>query len=116
MLTKKRESATTLQEVSNYVPARVLEIELGQPLPPLSAFDEKTGHYYKRAFCLIRLHTEPLGVIELQLDEPETRAYTYAQCIWNIFAAKINALLQQDGLPPVTRLDTRGLSSPGTPR
>src|SRR5207237_158478 len=79
MLTKKRETSTTLHEVSNYVPARVLEIELGQPLLPLSAFDEKTGHYYKRALCLIRLHTQPLGVIELQLDEPETSVYTYAQ-------------------------------------
>ena len=101
--------------VSNYVPARVLEIELGQPLVPLSAYDEKTDHYYKRALCLIRLHTQPLGVIELQLDEPETSAYKYAQPIWNTFAAKINAHLQQDNLPPVTRLDTSGLYSSSTP-
>jgi glycosyltransferase involved in cell wall biosynthesis len=115
MLTKKRETSPTLHEVSNYVPARVLEIELGQPLLPLSDFDEKTGHYYKRALCLIRLHTQPLGVIELQLDESETSAYKYAQRIWNTFAEKINAHLQQDGLPLVTGLDTPGLYSSSTP-
>lgn len=115
-MTKQRETVATIHEASNYEPTRVLEIELGQPLLPLSAFDEKTGHQYKRALCLIRLHTQPIGVIELQLDEPATDACAYAQHIWSNFAGKINEHLRQDSLPRVTELDANGLCSVSTPR
>ena len=32
----------------DYIPVRMLEVELGQPLPTLSAFDEKKGSSYRR--------------------------------------------------------------------
>src|SRR5438309_11651100 len=92
--------------------ARVLEIEVGQPLPPLSAFDEKTGQHYRRALCLVRLHTQPLGLVELQLDEHGMRAEEYISHIWHTLSEEINEHLRQDGLTAVNGLDVVGLKSP----
>ena len=46
----------------DYVRARMMEIELGEPLSAIYAVDEKEGCYYQRAVCLIRLHTQPFKV------------------------------------------------------
>lgn len=102
-------------EASHFVPLRMLEIEVGQPLTALSAFDEKTNQWYRRARCLIRLHTQPLGELELELEGHEVSAGEYAPRIWQAFGARINEHLQRDALPTVTGLDASGLSSHGTP-
>ncbi len=115
MLLHKQKVSTFVGQVPDFVPARMVEIELGQPLPALIAFDDRTGRHYQRAFCLIRLHTRPLGVVELQLGESEIRADEYARHIWRALSANINEHLRQDGLPPATGLDAAGLPSPGTP-
>jgi len=115
MLLRKREASTIVAQEPDFAPARMVEIELGQPLPTLLAFDDKTGRHYQRAFCLIRLHTRPLGVIELQLGDSEIRADEYARHIWRALSANINEHLREDGLPPATGLDAAGIPSPGTP-
>ena len=58
-------------QVAGLEPARVMEIELGQPLSDIAACDEQ-GRCYQRALCLVRLHTRPLGVVEFQFDERES--------------------------------------------
>jgi GT2 family glycosyltransferase len=115
MLVKKREVIPVVAGAANMIPARIVEIELGQPLPILSALDEKTGQSYRRAICLVRLHSQPLGLVELQLEKSRVRADEYAPYIWHSFGAEINEHLQQDSLLPVSGLDASGLSSPGIP-
>src|SRR6202051_1738225 len=61
----KPETTTLVDQASEVVPTRILEVKLGQPLFAVSAFDNKTGRHYQRAFCLIRLHSQPLGVVEI---------------------------------------------------
>ncbi len=115
MLVKKREADPVVACTPDLAPARIVEIELGQPLPILLALDEKTGQYYRRAMCLIRLHSHPLGLVELQLEKSGVRADEYAPQIWQSFGAEINEHLQRDSLPPVSGLDVSGLPSPGIP-
>jgi GT2 family glycosyltransferase len=110
------ETSTVAAQIPGFSPARVVEIEIGQPLPAISAYDEKTRQDYRRAVCLVRLHTQPLGRIELQLDERETHADEYAPRIWHALGTKINEHLQQDSLPPVEGLDARGLPHARPPR
>jgi GT2 family glycosyltransferase len=105
-----------LEVGAGYIPARVLEIELGEPLSPLSALDEKTGRYYRRARCLIRLHGQPLGLLDFQIAGGEIQPRDYALQIWNTLGAQINEHLQRDGLQPVTGLNPCGLISTGIPR
>ncbi len=103
-------SATTMP-----VPARVIELELGQPLPIIAAFDERTQHSYSRAICLVRLHSAPLGIIQLALDEDGTHPQDYAPLIWQSLQRVILQHLQQDGLPAITGLGSEGIFFSVTP-
>jgi glycosyltransferase involved in cell wall biosynthesis len=111
-----RSSAAVVTQAPDFSPVRVLEIEIGNPLPPISACDEKTGQRYEKALCLVRLHSEPLGLLRLQLDGGDMNAHTCAQQIWTSLGALINAHLQQDGLTPASELDAAGLHCSGLPR
>ncbi len=73
-------------------PIRILEIEIGQPLLPVTAEDK--GYSYQQALCLVRLHSHPLGTIELDLVHGPVSADECAHHIWNALRTKINAHLQ----------------------
>jgi hypothetical protein len=115
LLSNKQEAPVNITGESDFVPVRMLEVEIGQPLPDVSAFDEKTGRHYQRAWSLVRLHT-PLGLVELQLEERGVSAGEYAAHIWRTLSETINEHLRQDGLPAVARLGEGGLLSPGEPQ
>lgn len=115
-LSRRQETSASLSQAADYAPARIFEIELGEPLPLVHAIDKKTGQLYQRAMCTVRLHRQPLGVVEFQLADEWTHPYDYAQLIWSALGTKINEHLQQDGLLPVTELAVGGLLSPGIPR
>ncbi len=111
--TRKLEASATL--VSDLAPMRIVEIDVGQPLPHMSAFDEKTGQHYQRALCLVRLHTQPLSLVELQLGEYGVSAEECASHIWRALSEEINEHLRQDGLAAVDGLDVEGLASSAPP-
>jgi glycosyltransferase involved in cell wall biosynthesis len=81
----------------------------------MSAFDEQTGQCYQRALCLVRLHSLPLGLVELQLNEHGVSAEQYASHIWRSLSEEINAHLRQDGLAAVNGLGAEGLVCPSVP-
>ena len=118
MLIAQQDPPTIMRQIldSGLVPIRMVDIELGQRLPSISAFDEETGQCYQYAKCLVRLHTQPIGIIELQLNKNTVNGQEYVQQIWLTLGEQINEHLVQDGLSPVTDLDVEGLSSHGTPR
>src|ERR1700704_4102466 len=89
-------------------PVRILEIELSQPLPTLSAVNEDTGQHYHRILSLIRLHSYPLGMVELHAEASTLEVEEYIQNIWETLSAQINEHLQLDGLPPITELPAEG--------
>src|SRR5258708_38654152 len=101
---------------SGFVPVLIREIELGQPLPTISVFDDKKGRCYQRAHCLVRLHTQPLGLVDFTFDTGELSPDVYASRIWQALGEQINAHLREDGLPEVTMLDAAGLPGLHTPR
>src|SRR5258706_14460883 len=101
---------------ADYIPVRILEVELGQPLPTISAFDDKKGRRYQRAQCLIRLHTQPLGLVDFTFETGELSPDEYAPRIWQALGEQINAHLREDGLPEMAGLDAAGLESEHTHR
>ncbi len=103
-------------QLQDYTPVRIIEVELGQLLPTLTAFDEKKGRDYQRARCLVRLHTQPLGIVDLTLNTEELSPDEYAPKIWLALHLQINEHLRQDGLPSVTMLTADGLPSLNMPR
>jgi hypothetical protein len=67
-----------------FSPAQIIEIELAAPLPNIPPAYALSGEKYRRAQVLVRLHTQPLGVVELELNENGQRAETYAAEIWRV--------------------------------
>jgi glycosyltransferase involved in cell wall biosynthesis len=108
--------APTSQPSEKFSPLRICEIEISKPLPDIATVNEQSGQQYLRAQCLIRLHTQPLGTVELSLDALGAKAEVYAECIWQALGEQINAHLCKDGLPEVTGLDVAGLPSRKTPK
>jgi GT2 family glycosyltransferase len=113
--TKLQAKPIITDQSADMQPMRILEIELGAPLPVLAARDEKTGRTYQRARCLVRLHDQPLGMIELAFEQESLSAPDYIPSIWDALHAQVNEHLQQDGLPAITELDPRGISHELTP-
>src|SRR5262249_46296221 len=109
-----------VREGSNALPppasTRVLEIELSQPLPILTAFDKDTQLYYERVLCLIRLHTQPLGILLFPIESDELLPQDYAPAIWHTFQRTVLEHLEQDGLPPVDEINVEGLPFDDLPR
>jgi GT2 family glycosyltransferase len=111
MIAMQSKTSSIVYQSTDHIPMRILEVELGQPLPPITAFDDKKESYYQCARCLIRLHTQPLGLIELKIDKEELSPDEYAPKIWQALKVEINEHLQQDGLPKATALTSNGLIS-----
>ncbi len=79
-LSSNHETSTIeVQAADYYAPVRILELELSHPLPTISAVDDKTGQIYRRANCLVRLHTQPLDIVELTLDKSEVHPDEYVR-------------------------------------
>ena len=111
-----RETHRSVSEAPDFKPAQILEVELTQSLPAISAFDVKTDRCYQRAVSLVRLHTQPLGVVELRLEENGLSAADYARQIWRALSLEITEHLRQDELPEVVKLQAAGLPTTGTPK
>ena len=88
---------------------RVLEVELSQPLPDVPAINVRTGQRYQQAISLVRLHHQPLGVVELCLGEHGLNATDYAHQVWRSLGPTINQYLLQHGLMEATDLEADGL-------
>ncbi len=101
---------------TEFRPARLVEIELTAALPDIAPAEALTGQKYRRAYALVRLHAQPLGLIELALGEDGLRAAEYAPDIWRALQPAINAHLHHDGRPPVSALTQAGLADAALPK
>lgn len=100
-----------------FTPVRIVEIELGQPhLPTITAYDTKAGRTYRRAMCIVRLHTQPLGTIDIEIHKATVGPQEYNMMIWNALSEQINEHLRKDGLPEVSRPGDFGICCHGIPR
>ncbi len=87
----------------------MIEIELAGALPTLSALHGQTGQRYQRARCIIRLHAQPLGTIELSFLNDTLEPDRYVEHIWEALHQQINDHLHSDDLPTISTLSAAGL-------
>ncbi|HEY5194037.1 MAG TPA: glycosyltransferase [Solirubrobacteraceae bacterium] len=93
-----------------FLPVRLLEVELGEALPELAAGAARNGALYERALVLVRLHSCPLGLVEVDLMSGGTlSSEQLADRLWTALAPRIQAHLRDDGLEAVTGLNSSGL-------
>ena len=109
MVAIQQKTPPLIDQSPDHIPVRILEVELAEPLPTITAFDEKNGKRYQRARCLVRLHTQPLGLVDLEIEKEELSPDKYAPKIWQELKQQINEHLQQDSLPPIIEITAEGL-------
>ncbi len=81
----------------DFVPTRVVDIEIGKPLPTLSATAEASPATYGAALCLVRLHGMPLGSIRAELTPEGLDPEALAGQIQAELGNEIKRHLNQDG-------------------
>lgn len=86
---------------AGFRPIRMLEIELAERLPSIGRTASRTGQPYERALALVRLHSVPLGLVDLDLKEGALGATHLAGRIWAELAEAINLHLESEGTRPV---------------
>lgn len=82
-----------------FTPTRVIEVELTEPLPKL----EHDGHF-GRAWILVRLHTEPVGVCVVTLPREGVSPDALAALLWDELSG-----------PVAERFAAAGLAVPAAP-
>jgi len=93
----------------------LLDIEIGNPISDIHPIDPAVAKNHPRALALVRLHTQPLGMIELSLDEDCLSGEKQVQKIWSVLQNEISAHLIQDGWAQNEINAIRGKSVPEKP-
>ncbi|MCL4560300.1 MAG: glycosyltransferase [Chloroflexi bacterium] len=97
----------------DFLPTRVVDLEIGQPLADIPAVDVKSAKHYSRLLALIRFHGQPLGQVNLDLREDGLQASDVAAQIWDALGTSINDHLRRDGLATVSGMGAEGLPGAG---
>jgi len=93
-------------------PRRILEVELGTTILPIEAEPSRDGSVDTGAWVLVRLHTWPIGIVELDLDDGALTAGALGSGIWARHRSSIEAHLAADRLPVPSSLPLTGLGDP----
>ncbi len=100
-------------EEAQFLPVRIVDLELSRSIPGLSVVEPASGREYRRARLLVRLHEHLLGVIEVEIGPDGLSSQEVADQIWTSLAEEIKRHWQADGLPPLSRLESYGLLDGG---
>ncbi|WP_200210968.1 glycosyltransferase [Micromonospora coerulea] len=92
------------RRTANPVPARVLTVELAEGMPDVPDSGGPDGTRYGGAQVLVRLHGQPLGLVDVALPAGGLTAPALAAAIRARLSAAIDEHLRHDGLPPLDRL------------
>jgi GT2 family glycosyltransferase len=94
-------------------PARVLDVEISEPLPTLDAPTRSEGDAYQAALVLVRLHGCPIGTVQLDLTAGPVPPETMATTVWSALESAIQTHLGDDGLEPAVGLTASGIPVEG---
>jgi len=97
-------------------PARLLEVELSEGIPSVPTVHPDTGTAYNRVLSLVRLHTHPVGLVQIDLGAAGISGAEHARAIWQAAREDIQEHLRQDGLPVPATLSTQRLADSPRPR
>ncbi len=98
----------------DFAPVQLEDVEIGAKLPELKPRVGASGAAYGSAFCTVRLHGDPLGVVEVDLPPQGLAPAILAERIEATLAGAIDAHLEADGLARQA-LGDDGVSGPERP-
>lgn len=96
-----------------FEPIRLEEVELGRPLPALEPRRAPDGRTYRQALVFVRLHSEPLGLVEVTLAaDGSLPAAELAKAVWPEVADGVRDHLKHDSLEAPPSLEAEGIWAP----
>jgi glycosyltransferase involved in cell wall biosynthesis len=87
-------------------PVRMMDAELAEPLPAVSCDGPS-----QQVWVLGRLHTEPVGVCMVRLDQEGLTPDQFGALLWQEFQAPVTERFAAAGLPPPPPLTGEGLEA-----
>jgi GT2 family glycosyltransferase len=100
--------------VDDFAPIAIAEAELTHPIESVPSTDEH-GRRFSEARVLVRLHTRPLGMIGIGVQDGGFAPSACARAIWQQLGDRINQHLRNDRLPPIAGIDSDGLAEVEAP-
>lgn len=97
------------------IPVLLLEVDIAKPIPCVVFIDLSNGQRYQHGLLLVRMYDDPVGFVELEVDEFQVEPRQVASIIWSTLSNKINMQLQAFGLPTIATLTPMGLPRRGKP-
>lgn len=105
----QQQSKNQLEEIIHFEPARIVEIDINEPIPSIDAVHPITGQVYGCAHILVRIGSRPLGMLLVPLYTHGLVPEACARCIWQEYGPTINDILQEQGRSPIANLSIAGL-------
>lgn len=97
-----------MAETSKCAPVQMLDLELTEPLTALPRASALDGTPYTAARILVRCHTRPIGILDVELPRDGVTGAELAGRIDAELGAELRAHMEADGLP-LKPLDRDGL-------
>jgi len=107
-------TASAAPSPPNFAPVQLEDIEIAAKLPELRPGTGTSGTPYGSAFCTVRLHGFPLGVVEVDLPAQGLAPAILAERIEATLAGAIDAHLEADGIARQP-LGADGIAGPERP-
>jgi len=95
-----------------FLPRRILTIELGGPIPPIEPEAGPDGRPWRRAAVLVRIHSWPIGFIDLDLADGALSPDALCSGIDAALGPAVAAHLRSDGLEVQDGLTPAGVPTP----
>ncbi len=108
--------ATDVHDADQLAPILLHEVDVAGPIADIVLTPAQAGRRYGSIRCLARLHTRPLGIVDLAPHDGGVSGQELAQAIWGALGAQILEHLQADGLAAIDGLTASGLPPAGRPR
>jgi O-antigen biosynthesis protein len=89
---------TSVSSTHGFEPIRVIEVELSTPIGDIEPTGAPSGRPFTRARVLARIHTRPLGFVDVALDETRLAAATLLEAIRSELGTELDRHLAADGL------------------
>jgi O-antigen biosynthesis protein len=100
---------------SGFKPVSVGTLELSEVISGLEVRSRPDGAAYERALLLVTLHRQPLGLLEVELNDGRIDATQLTARVWVALGDRIAAHLGSDGLQQVSSLSAEGIPTTATP-
>jgi GT2 family glycosyltransferase len=100
---------------AQFTPIRVLDVELSEPLADIGHAVTNDGIPFGRARVFVRIHTWPLGFVDVDLGPSGVPGDSLAAAVEIALGSRVRRHLEEDAIPAVTSIRPGGIADVAEP-